>query len=368
MSGTLSHVDVSRLLRDSSAAPRAELAGKLGGALATAPLSPSELALAQDIVRALARDVELSVRAALSESLRHCDRLPRDIAQRLAADVEAVSLPILADSLVLTDEDLIALVRQGSPGKQTAIAGRDGLSESVSEAVVTHAHEGAVATLMRNETARLTEATMTAAVDRFPLSGDVQESLVHRRSLPMAVAERLTALVSRTLRDYLVRNHDLSPEIAADIVLRGRERAVINLSAGAGETALLGMVSQMHHGGRLTPTLVLRAVCTGDIAFLEAAMAVRAGVSVGNAQTLIHDRGGQGLVSLCRKAGLPDAMLPAIRTAVAVVDGTGFDGEDRDLERYRSRVIARVLTQLEAVDPGDAAYLVDRLGDVLAGA
>ena len=29
------------------------------------------------------------------------------------------------------------------------------------------------------------------------------------------------------------------------------------------------MVAQMHHNGRLTPTLMLRALCTGDVAFFE---------------------------------------------------------------------------------------------------
>jgi hypothetical protein len=48
-----------------------------------------------------------------------------------------------------------------------------------------------------------------------------------------------------------------------------------------------------------------------------------------------------------------------------VVDETGFDGNPRDLERFRSRVITRVLTMAEYVDSGDADYLIDKLGDVL---
>ena len=65
----------------------------------------------------MAKDVELAVRRSLSESLRSARHLPHDVALRLASDVEAVALPILANSPVLTDADLIDLVRHGSARK-----------------------------------------------------------------------------------------------------------------------------------------------------------------------------------------------------------------------------------------------------------
>ena len=51
-----------------------------------------------------------------------------------------------------------------------------------------------------------------------------------------------------------------------------------------------------------------------------------------------------------------------------MVDESKFDGEERDLERFRSKVIARVLTLVESVTPSDADYLLDKLGDVLVHA
>jgi uncharacterized protein (DUF2336 family) len=94
-------------------------------------------------------------------------------------------------------------------------------------------------------------------------------------------------------------------------------------------------------------------------------MAELADIPVENARTLIHDPGVTGLESLYRKAAMPEPLFPMIRTAVLVVDETRFDGEPRDLERFRARVIARVLTQFENSDLSDVDYLVDKLGDVL---
>ncbi len=62
---------------------------------------------------------------------------------------------------------------------------------------------------------------------------------------------------------------------------------------------------------------------------------------------------------------MPENLFDAIRAAVDVVDETGFDGDARDLERFRARIITRVLTVTESIEPADADYLVDVLGDVL---
>src|SRR5487761_2401088 len=131
MPPTLSPQDVARLLHEPSAAVRAEVAGKVAQQIDNDRLSPEELRLAQDIAQVLARDVELAVRRALSESLRRARRLPNAVAVRLAEDVDEVALPILADSPVLTDADLVQLLRHGSSRRQATIAGRPNLGEPV---------------------------------------------------------------------------------------------------------------------------------------------------------------------------------------------------------------------------------------------
>jgi uncharacterized protein (DUF2336 family) len=189
--------------------------------------------------------------------------------------------------------------------------------------------------------------------------------MVMREKLPAKVAERLVTMVSKALQTHLLKAHDLAPATAADIVLQSREHAIICLSLGASDTGLRQMVAQVHRDGRLTPSLILRALCTGDIGFFEAAMAVRSDIPVENARILIHEVSRKGLEALFRRAEMPEPLYAAVRAAVEVVDETGFDGESRDLERFRSRVITRVLTLVDTADAADADYLVDKLGDVL---
>jgi uncharacterized protein (DUF2336 family) len=368
MASSLSQADVERLLAEPSASVRAEVAEKLAREIDSTALTEAELTLAHEIVRVMARDVETTVRQALSHSLRRAVRLPHDVAVKLAADVEDVALPVLTDSPVLTDADLVEIVRGGSAGKHTAIAERAALSETVSDALISHADEHAVAALMANAGAEIGEASLDKAVSRFEHSDNVKSRMVHRPKLPVTIAERLMVMVSERMQEWLVHHHNLPASLIADVMLQSRERATLSLSYGSNTHSLERLLKQMHRHGRLTPLLVLRAICIGDMAFFEAAMAVRAAIPVLNARILIQDAGSKGLASLYQKASMPPRLLAAVRVAVEVVCGTEFDGGERDLERYRSRVITRILTQFEDLPPEDLDYLLDKLSDVLGPA
>jgi uncharacterized protein (DUF2336 family) len=368
MASALSHADVARLLAEPSVEMRAELAAKMAREIDSTHLTPDELAIAQDIARIMAQDVAETVRRALAESLRRTVHLPRDVALRLAHDVEAVALPILSDSPALAEADLIAILRHTDATRQQAIAARNDVSEPVADALIAGADESAVVVLLDNRAARIAEPSLHRAVDRFTASEAVKAGIVHRANLPMTVAERLVVLVSDELRNYLLSHHALPPAVAADLVLQSRERSIIGLSLRASQHELETLIRQMQRHQRLTPSLILRALCMGDLAFFETALAVRARVPAENAQLLVRDAGGNGLASLYRKAALPESLLPLFRVAVDAVNSTGLDGGERDFERYRARVIARILSQCEDFAPDDLDYLVSKLGDMLTPA
>lgn len=366
MTGNLSKDDVVRLLSDPSPATRADLAVKVAKQFDGAVLSDSERTLAEEIIRVMAKDAVVRVRQSLAENLKASANLPRDVALTLAKDVEAVAIPVLSVSRVLTDSDLVEIVRSGTDGKHTAIAGRAAVSPQVAEAIIENASENAVAALVANEGAELGERSLDRVIDRFGASEAVQAPLVHRAGLPITIAERLVAVASETLQQYLVTHHDLSPKTAADLILQSRERATVTLLDGqSDEVALERLVAQLSQTGRLTPSLLVRALCMGDIAFFEAATAYLANVPLTNARLLIHDVGRLGLKSVYDKARMPAALLPACRIAIDVLKETPYDGEEGDRERHRRRMIERILTQYEGLAAEDLDYLLDKLGDLM---
>ena len=81
----------------------------------------------------------------------------------------------------------------------------------------------------------------------------------------------------------------------------------------------------------------------------EAAMATLAGIPWLNAARLIHDAGQRGLAALCRAAGLPDQLYPAVAAALVVARETAHDAGEDDRERHARRSIERMVTQVELI-------------------
>ncbi|HSV28529.1 MAG TPA: DUF2336 domain-containing protein [Candidatus Omnitrophota bacterium] len=341
MDQKLREEDVARLLANPSGDARAEIADKIAGQ--HAHLSVSERKLAEDIFRLMVKDAEVRVRQALSHQLKESPLVPHDVAVALARDVDAVALPILKFSEVLTDEDLIEIVRSQSPDKQVAVASRSHVSANLADALVDSHNETVVATLVSNEGAEIAENTLQRVVDEFAGSEAVGEKLVERRSLPVTVAERLMAKVSDNLRDKLMARSDLSPEAAGGLLIQAREMAVLGLADTGADVAKL--IDHLHRNGRLTPSIILRAVCMGDTTFFETALAKLARIKLENARTLIHDAGKRGFEALFEKAGLPKVFFRAMRAAIDVSYEMEYDGLPHDRERFSRRMIERILTQ-----------------------
>jgi len=358
----LSPTDIARLSTNPSPENRAEIAGKIAVAFDAAPLSEVERQLAADIFRALVRDVSVLVRQALADNLKGCDHLPRDLAVALANDVAAeVAVPVLEFSTVLTDEDLVKIVRERAPEHRLAIARRPTVSASVVDALVAARELPVAEVLASHKGAELGEQAMLRMLEDFGDSERVNAPLARRGNLPLPVAERLITLVADQLREQLIRQHELSPDTAADLMLVARERATVGL-VQAGGSDLETMLHQMHVGGRLTPSIVLRALMTGDVEFFVAALARRAGVPTANAHALASDRGEMGLKALAQKAEIPDELVPVFRVGLEIAEQVEADSNAGDALRRREHMIERVLTRLESTLGDDhVAYLLRRL-------
>jgi uncharacterized protein (DUF2336 family) len=367
----LTQADVARLLSDSSPRTRARTTAKIAAEFDAAALSAAERRIAEDIFRALVRDTEVLVREALAAHLKSTPELPHDVALALARDVDSVALPVLKFSEVLTDDDLIDIVRGQEPAKQVAIAQRSGVSEAVSDALVETGNEAAVAHLVGNEGAALSEDALDRLIDKYKESTSVADSLARRPNLPPAISERVVSALAERLQAYLVSKHDLSPDMASTLVLQARERATVTLiDYGSSEVELESLIDQLHRKEGLTPSLLLRVLCVGDLIFFERAMSKLTDLPLRNVRILIHDKGMLGLEPLYLRAGMPKALFPAFRAAVSLVVETDYDGGPNDRRRYVERIMQRILTKFEdpatRIAPDDIEYLMVKLRQLAA--
>jgi len=367
----LSTADVKRLIADPSPSARADTSAKVADHFSDGALSDAERKIAEDIFRALATDVEVRVREALSTHLKNSPDLPHDVALALARDVDSVALPMLKFSEVLTQDDLIEIVRENSGAKQVAIAQRPSVPSKVADALIDTGNEKAVARLVANEGAKLTETHLGRVAEEYEGSESVSDSLARRPNLPAKISARLIEAVTDRLQDYLTAKRELSADVASSLILQVRERATMSLvEDGSTDADLDTLIQQLHKRRRLTPSLLLRALCMGDINFFERSVSYLSGVSLQNTRILIHDQGALGLQSLYLKANLPQRLFPAIRAGVDVADENDYDGGPNDRQRYIERMLSRVLTQFE--DPRtrmteeDIEFLTKKLNQVAA--
>ena len=189
-----------------------------------------------------------------------------------------------------------------------------------------------------------------------------RQGLIKREFIPTHIAEKMVSLVSGQLFDLLVNRHELPAQMAIDLAGSVRERATIDLVEQAGRTHdLPRFVSQLNLNGRLSHSLIMRALCCGQMPFVEHSLAELSGVGHQRVWLMIHDAGPLGLQAVFDRAGLPRKMLPAFRAAVNVFHETSHDGGPNDRARFRARMIERVLTQFQAIPKDDLEYLLDKL-------
>ncbi|HJV41180.1 pole-localized protein SpbR [Caulobacter sp.] len=358
----LTEADIRMLVKGATLDERALAAHKLCRSIDRAMLGEEDRQVAHDILRVMATDAAELVRRAMAVTLKNSMVLPHDVAMRLARDVETVSLPIISFSPVFSDSDLAEIVRVGGPLRQLAVAKRPKLSSRITSLLVEQGGEEVVATACSNDNARFSEVGLQKALDRFARSEQVLRAVAYRAALPLSVTERLVDMVGDQLRDHILANHAISVERTMELIVDAKERATIDLVDQAGRASdPKAFAAHLHGAGRLSPSLLLRALAHGHMAFFEWGVAELAGVPHHRAWLMIHDAGPLGLTSICERAGLPPRLYSAFRAGVDAFHGLEADGGALDRERFQERMIQRFLTSSHATSREDSDYLLERM-------
>ena len=362
----LTDEDIRALVRGADEAERASAAHKIcrsiDGRPLSDPLTPAERAAAQDILRVMAADAAESVRRALAVTLKSSSVLPRDVAMKLARDVEAVAVPVLNFSPAFTDEDLAELVRGGTGVKQAAIAYRPELSRVVTTALADYGVEEALRIACANDNADFSEDALLKTLARFPHSDPLKSAVGYRETLPLAVAERLTQVAGAALGEHLRSYHGVTASAAETLASDAAERVTVDLAEQAGAIDdVAAFAAHLGRSGRLTASLLLRTLAQGNIRFFEHGVSELAGVPHARTWMMIHDAGPLGLRAIYERAGLPTRLFPAFRAGVDTYRSVHAEGAALSREAFRERMIERFLTQHQGVSSEDLDYLLEKL-------
>jgi uncharacterized protein (DUF2336 family) len=317
----------ARLARDGDGEVRALLAQRVAKAMPNADTASLARARARatEALEILAQDQLKRVRQVLAEALKDRIDAPPTVINRLARDVEIdVAGPILRFSPVLSDDDLISIVRAGAASPAlTAISHRAGVASGVADAIAATEDVAAVAALLGNPSAQIREETLDRLIDAAPrfeawhkpmamrptltasairrMAGFVAESVLEGLRQRKDLDEATLMSVESTLRKKLDAASDAMPERVAEPVPPAR---AAESDAAFDEACQAEEARTLHREGKLDEDTVSDALLDRRWRFVVVALAARSNLSEAVVEKIITARSGPGLTALAWKAEL----------------------------------------------------------------
>lgn len=358
--------DVRLLVRHPEAERRASAAQRICRSFRGASLSDAERDFAKKLLYIMAEDAVAIVRRALAVTLKNSPHLPRQIALKLAADVDNIAVPILKFSPMLNDEDLVTVLRSKAAAKIMAVAKRSVISGTVVREIIRYGDSRAVAEVAANDGAIIDQDLADQMLDIYHDDDLIKEAFISRRDLPVSVMEKLITGVSEEAALLLNRRHDLPVNIAIDLANRARERASLDvITETMSERDMQRVCRRILDLGRLTPSFLIRAAGFGRMRLLKHGLSVLSGIAPEKTALMIHDGGPFGLKALCSRAGLDAVQTKIIRAACAIFRDLEQGGTDYDQAYFQSLMVERILTLPIELTEKDQAWFLERL-DALA--
>ncbi len=316
---------------------RSTLAGKIARLVPSLPADARDqlTQLTVQILEKLAHDQAVRVRTVLSETLKDMKEAPNGVIQKLARDIElSVAGPVLRHSPILSDDDLLEIIREGTAaGGLAEIAQRKTVGIALADGIAASEDSQAVAALLANPSAQIREQTLDALIERAPKHEPWHDPLVRRPALPVRAMKRLAEFVSAKLVSVLQERPDIDNETAkamGETVKRRLDtsKPTLEVIDGGAEKA-----RKLAKEGKLTEAELNAAIDRQDRAFVVAGFAALVNVPDKAIEQMISSGNGKAMFGLAWKANMSARLAHSLQIKLARIprkdvmnlrDGTGF--------------------------------------------
>jgi uncharacterized protein (DUF2336 family) len=251
------------LARETSSEKRRELLRQVTDVFLAPPSherTDRESDLFDEIVGAVAADLETQVRVELARKVAKTSAPIRRTARRLAMDSIEVARPVLEGSSALSETDIIDVINSRTQEHMLAVTRRADIGESVSSALVARGEDRVVAALLENRTARMDRATFERVADRAQSSPVLHAPFVRNHKVPLDLLNDVYLKVETDLRKEIMRKfHGVSPAELESALEASRNR----LSSAYGALpqdyqSSVDYVAKMESSGVLKPPALVQ--------------------------------------------------------------------------------------------------------------
>lgn len=275
-------------------------------------LSDRERALMSGIIGKLLHEMEMRLRRHLAQRLSALEAGPHELIVALANDEIEVAAPLLGESKVLRDEDLIEIVRHRSREHQLAVAVRSPLSADVSQALIDQGEENVIERLLKNPDANLSRRALEYLVAEAQRVGRFQEPVLSRPELPPALAHRLFWYVSAALRTHILEHYTVDAAVLDDFVQDSTRAVLAEPQNPTADRQAAALVDRLAETEGLDERFLLGALRGGRVAAFIAALAKLTRLDPVVVRRILHDPDPQGLAVVLKAQGMSRAGFASI--------------------------------------------------------
>jgi hypothetical protein len=269
-------------------------------------LSEDQVRLFDDVITHLMSHIEKRAIAELSARLAPIARGPVDTIRQLARDDEIrVSGPVLAQSQVLTEADLIEIAGSKSDAHLVRIAQRASLSEAVTDVLVDRGDVDVATEVAANQGAHFSKAGLSKLVLMSDGNDRLTETMGLRADIPPHMFRELLAHATEAVRQRLVacakpEAQETIKKILVDIGAQFGRRSTRQRDLAEAQRSILSL-------GQDTEVIRSRLPAFAEghrIPELIAALSVLSAVAIEIVDRLVHAPSVYGTMVLCRAVAL----------------------------------------------------------------
>jgi uncharacterized protein (DUF2336 family) len=286
-----------------------------------------ESALFDDVLQLVAAEMQDTVLAELAHRFADADDAPVGLMRDLANHAFEVAGPILRKSGALDEKTLLQIVNYQSQQHIKAVAERDNVSETLSDAIVKFGDDLALDALMRNETAAVSRTSMEAAVDRARRNAILHEAVVERRDLPLDLLNEMYFVVESRLRDQILgRNASVDPSTLDAALSKARERIKASVGDMSAESKnAMAFIQSKKNNGELNARLLVSLYREAKRMHFLYGLAEITYLDHETVANLLERKDVDGLAMICRAANIERPLF----VTLAVLACGGEDAMDK---------------------------------------
>jgi uncharacterized protein (DUF2336 family) len=314
------------------------------------PLAEREAVL--PVLLKLAVDESGDVRSAIAAGLAGVKDLQPDLLFCIVAGEDENALPFLGQTPALNAWHMMAVLRVGDQARQCTVAARADLTAEAIAYIVKAGPSAAVATMMDNISVKLTHADMHVLYERLGQVGEVADRLLALPNLPLDLRITQAKRAAARMRQLMAERSWISSLDASEIV-----SAVLQVLSGAQTDDLLKALGFLAGKNQLTPALIIRAACLGEMRVVEASLAHLAGYAPARAANIMYAR--NGMRALVAKCGLPHTCTGLLVAFADVVMEARHEGLNLSRESFGRRLLEALMTRYENLSPHDRVRQIE---------